>query len=352
MNRTPLAAAAAAVLALALSACSTGTSGPASGASDAGASSGTDTSAFPVTITHAYGDTVVSKPPTRVATLGWSDQDFALALGVAPVGAVKVTWGGNAKLSTPWYDAKLASLGAAEPTRYDDADGAPLEEIAKLAPDLILATNSGVTKEEYAKLSKIAPVVAYPGAAWGTPWQTSLEMVSKALGREKQAPAVLKATEDSIKAAATKYPQTRDKTFIFGAMSPTDSSKIDYYTPLDNRPRLLVDLGMKNAPVVESLTKGSTEFYQTISAEQASTLESDVFITYTESDADMAKFRKDPLLGQVPALKTGGYVAATNKTDSLGMSAPSPLSIPWAMEKFVPTVAAALDRAAPSHPNQ
>ena len=128
-------------------------------------------------------------------------------------------------------------------------------------------------------------------------------------------------------------------------MSPTDNSKIDYYTPLDNRPRLLVDLGMKNAPVVESLTKGSTEFFKTISAEQASTLTSDVFITYTETDADMAKFLKDPLLGQVPALKSGGWVAATNKTDSLGMSAPSPLSIPWAMEKFVPTVAAALDRA-------
>ena len=342
MNRTRLAAAAAAVLALALSACSTGATGA---SDDSSAAAGTDASAFPVTVKHVYGETTITKAPTRVATLGWSDQDFALSLGVAPVGAIKVTWGGNDKLSTPWYDAKLAALGAKEPTRYDDADGAPIEEIGKLAPDLILATNSGVTKEEYDKLSKIAPVVAYPGEAWGTPWQTSLDMVSKALGREKEEPAVLKATEDSIKAAATKFPQTKDKTFIFGSMSPTDNSKIDYYTPLDNRPRLLVDLGMKNAPVIEDLSKGSTEFFKTISAEQSATLKSDVFITYTETDADMAKFLKDPLLGQVPALKSGGYVAATNKTDSLGMSAPSPLSIPWAMEKFVPTVAAALDRA-------
>jgi iron complex transport system substrate-binding protein len=344
MNPTRLAAVAAAVLALTLSACSTG----ATGASDpaAGSSSGADASAFPATVKHVYGETTITKAPTRVATLGWSDQDFALALGVAPVGAVKVTWGGNDKFSTPWYDAKLAALGAAEPTRYDDADGAPIEEIATLAPDLILATNSGLTKEEYDKLSKIAPVVAYPGEAWGTPWQTSLDMVARALGREKDAPAVRQATEDSIKAAAARFPQTKGKTFIFGAMSPTDNSKIDYYTPLDNRPRLLVDLGMRNAPVIESLSKGSTEFFKTISAERSATLTSDVFITYTESDADMAKFLKDPLLGQVPALKSGGWVAATNKTDSLGMSAPSPLSIPWAMEKFVPTVAAALDRAA------
>jgi iron complex transport system substrate-binding protein len=341
MNRTRLAAATAAVLALALSGCSTG----ASGARDSGVAAGTDASAFPATVKHVYGETTITKAPTRVATLGWSDQDFALALGVAPVGAIKVTWGGNDKFSTPWYDAKLAALGAKEPTRYDDADGAPIEELGKLAPDLILATNSGVTKDEYDKLSKIAPVVAYPGEAWGTPWQTSLEMVARALGREKEAPAVLEATEASIRTAATRFPQTKDKTFIFGAMSPTDHSKIDYYTPLDNRPRLLVDLGMKNAPVIEDLSKGSTEFFKTISAERSATLRSAVFITYTESDADMATFLQDPLLGQVPALKSGGYVAATNKTDSLGMSAPSPLSIPWAMEKFVPTVAAALDRA-------
>ena len=343
MKRTRLAAAVAAVLALALSACSTGASGSSDPA--AGGSSTADAKAFPVTVKHAYGETTIAKAPTRVATLGWSDQDFALALDVVPVGAIKVTWGGNDRMSTPWYDAKLAELGGTQPTRYDDSDGAPIEEIAKVTPDLILATNSGITKDEYDKLSKIAPVVAYPGEAWGTPWQTSLDLVATSLGKEKQAAAVKAATEASIKAAATKYPQTQGKTFIFGAMSTTDTSKIDYYTPLDNRPRLLADLGMKNAPVIEELTKGSTEFFKTISAEQASTLESDVFITYTETDADMQKFLKDPLLGQVPAFKTGGYVSASNKTDALGMSAPSPLSIPWAMDRFVPTVAAALDRA-------
>ncbi len=341
--RIRLAAAAAAVLALALSACSTGTGAPTD--SDSASAAGADSSAFPVSITHVYGTTTITKAPTRVATLGWSDQDFALALGVAPIGAIKITWGGNEKQSTPWYDAALAKLGGAEPTRYDDSDGAPIEEIAKLAPDLILATNSGITKDEYTKLSKIAPVVAYPGDAWGTPWQTSLDLVGKALGREKQAEAVRKATEDSIKAAATTFPQTQGKTFIFGSMSPTDNSKIDYYTPLDNRPRLLVDLGMKNAPVIESLSKGSHEFFKSISSEQSATLKSDVFITYTETDADMQKFLKDPLLGQVPAFTTGGWVSASSKTDALGMSAPSPLSIPWAMEKFVPQIAGAHDRA-------
>ena len=33
-----------------------------------------------------------------------------------------------------------------------------------------VGVNSGLTKEEYDKLSKIAPTVAYPKVAWGTSW--------------------------------------------------------------------------------------------------------------------------------------------------------------------------------------
>ena len=336
------AACAAALLALSLAACSTGASG--STESAASASVGADADAFPVTIEHVHGSTTVEKAPTRVATLGWSDQDFALALGVAPVGAVKITWGGNAQGSTPWYDAKLTEVGASPPTRYSDADGAPVEEIAKLAPDLILATNSGITKDEYTKLSKIAPVVAYPDAAWGTAWQTSLDLVAKALGRTSQAATIKQETEASIAAAATKYPQTQGKTFIFGSLTPTDTSSISYYTPLDNRPRLLADLGMENAPVIEELSEGSTEFFKTLSAEQAGTLDADVFVTYTEASGEMQKYLEDPLLSQIPAFASGGWVDASDKTDSLGLSAPSPLAIPWAMDRFVPLVAAAVDR--------
>ena len=152
-------------------------------AADPTATTTADPDAFPVTIEHALGETTIEAEPTRVATLGWTDQDSALALGVVPVGATKITWGGNEAGSTDWFDAALEEAGAEAPVRYDDADGAPIDEIAELAPDLILATNSGITEAEYAKLSKIAPVVAYPEAPWTTSWQTSLEMIGQALGR-------------------------------------------------------------------------------------------------------------------------------------------------------------------------
>ena len=343
MPRTPRTAlyGVAAASALLLSACSTGSTDD----DTSKASTKAEAGAFPVTVDHAFGKTTIEKEPKRVATIGWSDQDVALSLGVVPVGSVQITWGGNAKQSTPWFDEKLAELGGKQPTRYSDADGTPVEEIAKLAPDLILATNSGITKEEYAKLSKLAPVVAYPGEAWGTSWQDSLEMAGEALGREDAAEKVEDETEGVIEATAKKYPQIEGKTFIFGSIVSTDTSKVDYYTPLDNRPRLLDELGMKNAPFVVDNTKGTKSFLGTVSAEKAAQLKSDVFVTYTEKPGEMKKFLADPLLGQIPAFKTGGWVDANNPTDALGMSAPSPLSIPWAMKKFVPTVAEAVDRA-------
>ncbi|MBW8731437.1 MAG: iron-siderophore ABC transporter substrate-binding protein [Terrabacter sp.] len=336
--------------ALVLAGCTTGpgdSSDPApAGASAAGAGSpGADPTAYPVTLKDAFGTATITKEPLRVVTLGWSDADHVAALGVAPVGAPKVTWGGNANLSTDWFDAQLATFGGTAPTRFDDADGNPVEEIARLAPDLILATNSGITKEEYDTLSKLAPVVAYPEVAYGTPWQASLETIGKALGRSKQAAAVEAKTVGALEGARSKYPQLSGKTFIYGYVAPTDLSQIGFYTPSDLRPQMLTELGMKNAPFVEERARSTKEFYLTVSAEQASTLEADVFLTYITEDSEVGVMAKDPLVGQVPAIKAGALVATKDQKVGLTMSSPTPLSIPYMTDLFVPLVAAAADKA-------
>jgi iron complex transport system substrate-binding protein len=327
----------------AVAACSTtSTTDTASTGSGATAESAVDEGAFPVSIEHAYGETTIDAEPTRVATFGWVDQDHALALGVVPVGAIEVSWGGNEQLSTPWFDAELEELGGEQPTRYSDADGAPVEEIAKLQPDLILATNSGLTEQEYKKLSKLAPVVPFPGDPWLTSWQDSLDMVGKALGRSELAAQVREDTEASMEQAAEDNPQIVGKSFIFTSLSTADTSKIDYYTPADSRPLLLTALGMVNAPIIEEISEPGA-FYGTVSAERAKDMKADVFITYAEKEGDLAVFRKDPLLGQIPGIRSGHVVASTDKTDALGMSSPSPLSIPYAMENFIPLVAQGVD---------
>ena len=48
---------------------------------------------YPLTIEHAFGETVIESKPERVATVGWENQDTPLALGVAPVGVSAANYG-------------------------------------------------------------------------------------------------------------------------------------------------------------------------------------------------------------------------------------------------------------------
>src|SRR4051794_2647895 len=52
----------------------------------AASSSPGSSSAFPVTIEHAYGETEIPEQPQRVVSLGYTEQDAIPALGVVPVG--------------------------------------------------------------------------------------------------------------------------------------------------------------------------------------------------------------------------------------------------------------------------
>lgn len=291
--------------------------------------------AFPVTVEHAFGETTIDEEPKRVATVGYVDADFVLSLGVVPVGATKIEWGGNDNGSTPWVDQKLEELDAEQPVRYSEADGIAFNEINKLDPDVIIGTNSGLTEADYKELTKIAPTVAYPDQPWVTPWQASLKTVGEVLGRGELAAEVQSESEELIATTAEENPDLQGKTFIFGSLTTTDMSKVDYYTPEDNRPRMLVELGMKNAPIVEQLSKPGA-FYGTVSAERAKDLEADVFITYGESEADLEKFQDNPLLGQIPGINDGHVLVSLDKTGSLGFSSPSPLALKYSFDAFLP----------------
>ena len=328
-----------------LTACSTGPTG--SGGSSAGtgeveqAATKVDADAFPVTIKHAFGSTTIKDEPKRVATLGWSDQDNALALGVVPVGATKMTWGGNANGSSDWFDEEIEERGAKAPVRYDDADGAPLEDVARVRPDVILATNSGITEAEYEKLSKIAPVVVYPKAPWTTPWRTSLATVGKALGRTTEAEKVAAETQEEIDEAKQEHPELQGASMIFGYLATTDLSSIGVYAPQDPRVAFMHDLGLVDAPAVAKAIKPG-QFYGTVSAERAPDMRSDVFLTWAENAKDMRTFTRDRLIGKIPAIASGHAYAEADKPTALAVTNPTPLSIPTIIDDFVPEVSKAV----------
>ncbi|TQL66770.1 iron complex transport system substrate-binding protein [Nocardioides albertanoniae] len=341
MIRRSLLTAASAVLALSgLAACSTGSTDSADTGQES--SSKADSGAFPVSIKHAYGEAKIEKEPKRVAVVGVDDADMLLSLGVVPVSIPKVTWGGDEDGTTPWFDDKLKELGADQPAILDQTDAVPVDEVAKQNPDLILATYSGITKAEYKKLSEIAPVVAFPDQPWATPWQDSLEMVGKATGRNKLADEVEAETEKTIETAKKDNPEIQGKTFVWASLATADLSKIPFYTTEDARPEFLTQLGMKNAPYVEANTKKG-QFFTEVSAEKASELKSDFFFTYAVEDKDAETFRKDKLIGQIPAIKNGHMWASTDNVASLAAGIPTPLSVPYAIDEFVPGIVKAVE---------
>ena len=306
-------------------------------------SPGSSGDAFPVTIEHALGTTTIEQEPTRVVAVGYAEADYPLSLGVVPVGADKIEYAGNENGSSDWFDEALAEIdGAEQPTRFSTTDGVPVDEIVKLQPDLVTATQSGMTQEEYDKLTEAGiPVVAYPNAPYNTTWQESLEMVGEALGRSDVADELKAETEQVIADTAAEFPQLEGATFTFAGPN-ADPSSFYVYTSMDNRPRLLAELGMVNSPLVEERSEPG-QFLFNVSAERTEQLDADVFLTYATSEANVKELAGDPLVQQIPAVADNRWYATVDVTEAIGLSAPSPLSIPVGMERYIPKVAAAVD---------
>lgn len=338
------AAASAATLSLALAACSTGSTDDAASEDAVEPTSDVDADAFPVTIEHALGETTIEQEPTRVVTVGYAEGDFPLSLGVVPVGAAKIVYAGNENGSSDFFDEALAEIdGAEQPTRIDETDGIAIDKIVRLEPDLVTATQSGMTQDEYDQLTEAGiPVVAYPEAPYTTTWQESLDMVGQALGRSELADEVEAETQQLIDDTAAEYPQLEGATFTFGGPNSADFSSFYVYTDEDNRPRLLKELGMEDTEFVEENSEDG-QFLFNVSSERAAQLDADVFLTYATSQEEVEELATNPLTRQIPAIADNRWYATVDVTEAVGFSAPSPLSLPSALEEYVPKVAAAVE---------
>ncbi|MFJ4045694.1 iron-siderophore ABC transporter substrate-binding protein [Microbacterium sp. NPDC089987] len=335
-----LALAAAAALAIGLAGCASTAddSRDDSNATSPGSSGG----AFPVTIEHAFGETVIDAKPERVATVAWANHEVPLALGIVPVGMSKATWGDDDNDGIlPWVEEKLDELGGETPVLFDETDGIDYEAVADTAPDVILAAYSGLTQEEYDTLSKIAPVVAYPDVAWGTSVEDMIEMNSEALGLEKEGEALIEQLEADADAALAQHPALKDAKVLFGYFDMSDLSKIGYYTAADTRPGYLHELGLPLPSIVED-SADSDQFYLELSAEDAQKFDDvDLFVTYGD-DSTVATLQADPLLSKIPAIAEGRIAILPDATPIAASANPSPLSIPWGLNDYFGILAAPL----------
>jgi iron complex transport system substrate-binding protein len=328
----------AASAALVLTGCSAGGSAaPSSSAGDGGA--------FPVTVKSALGDATIEARPKRIATWGWGAQDIVLALGIVPVAMPAFPYGGDKQGVLPWDAERIEQLGGKTPQILDAQSGeVPFEEFVTAKPDVILAPYSGLTQTEFDTLSKIAPVVAYPEKPWATSWRDQTAIVGKALGMTKQADALVTKTEDTVSALAAKYPVLEDKTFFYAAAN--EPGKLNVYRAEDPRVQLLNDLGLKNSPSIASLdaSKGDGSFFYQLSDENLSKIDTDLLVMYFDKQSSVDAFTSDPLVAAMPAVKEGRFAPIVGESFVAATSAPSVLSIPWMLDRYVPELAKAADK--------
>jgi iron complex transport system substrate-binding protein len=310
------------------------------------ADSSADTSVqYPITIQHAFGETVIESKPERVATISWGNQDVPLALGVIPVGVSKANYGvADGSSLLPWTAEKFTELGVENPVLFNDTDGLDYEAISDAQPDVILAAYSGLTQEEYDLLTEIAPVVAYPTLPWQTLWRDQIVLDATGMGMKAEGEQLVSDLEQLIAEKTSEYPQIAGKSAAFFYFYPSDFGKFYVYLPSDPRAAYLEDLGLTVPESVAKLAESSDSFALEISAENIDQISDiDIIIAYGDSSL-LAALQADSLVGTNPAVKRGSVVLIEDNTPLAASGTPSALSIPATIDEYLSLIGEAADK--------
>jgi iron complex transport system substrate-binding protein len=312
-----------ALTALALAAC---------GADETSEPTSESSGAFPVTVEHKFGTTEIPSEPERVVTVGYTDQDITLALGVVPVG-VGDFLGGYEWRERPW--AKQA-LGGKQPEVVSGQE-INFEAVAAQRPDLIIGINAGLKKADYERLSKIAPTVGQSGEYidFGMPWDQQTLLVGKALGRETDAQKVVDDVEAKFQAFREAHPEFAGKSAVLAYGGPDGYGA---YATGDNRSRFLTDLGFKTPTEIDKLAGES--FFAQFSQEQFRLMDQELVVMYGAQDDILA----NPVFKRLDAVKEDRvvYLDLTDQmAGALGFA--SALSLPYLLDEADAALTAAAD---------
>ncbi len=296
--------------------------------------------AFPVTVEHKFGSTTVPAKPTRVVTLGYTDQDAVLALGTVPVGTSE-WYGEKPGALFPWAASKLN--GAPMPTVLPSSDTVQFEKIAALKPDLILSLYGGLEQSDYDKLSAIAPTIAQPTGVqnYSIPWDTQVEVVGKALGASDEAATLIKGVKDKIASVKAAHPQYAGKSAVTAGWF---SDQWYAYSTKDQRGRLLQDLGFTVNPEIDKLS--GDKFGTYLSFERPDLIDADALIWVMFEAGQESKIKASPSYAATKANTQGRaiYVDSTGGTDLDAMGGfITVLSLPVLLDALPPQLDALID---------
>jgi iron complex transport system substrate-binding protein len=292
--------------------------------------------AFPVTIKHKFGSTEIAQKPQRVISLGYSDQDAILALGTQPI-AVRYWFGDAERQVWPWAEGKLTG---GQPAVLNMPFGElNFEAIAALQPDLIIAVSAGISDQEYATLSQIAPTVAQSAeyVDFGVPWQEQTVVIGQALGEEALARQLVEEAEARFAQLREQHPELNGATAAITA--PAGEGQFYFSGPQHERQRFLTSLGFV---LPEALVEiAGDAFYGTISGERLDLFDTDVLIWTVYSAEERAEIEANPLYQQLEVAQRAIFLDTSGAGELAGPALvfSSVLSLPLLFDEFVPQLA-------------
>jgi iron complex transport system substrate-binding protein len=294
---------------------------------------------WPVTIAHKYGETTIEAEPKRVLALGYNEQDAILALGIKPI-AVRYWFGEEPHAVFPWAQDEL---GDATPEVLTMTFGElDIEAIAALQPDFISAVYAGITAEEYALLSRIAPTLAQSSEHidFGAPWQEMTLMVGQALGREAQARELVADVESRFAMARSAHPDWAGKQVVVGA--PRGDGQFGFVASQDGRARVFTELGFEVPAEFDEIA--GEQFWGMLSLERSDLLDQDLIVFHQMPwvEGGRASIEADPLLSRLNALREGRVLFIDGELDS-ALQFGTVLSLPYLLDSLIPMIEAAMD---------
>jgi len=299
-----------------------------------------------VSIEHALGTAEITGQPDRIVTLGMGSAETVIALGTVPVGIEEYPWGSDDTGYLPWIHEELTERGDELPTQFTGGAELDLEAIAGLEPDLILAPWSGVTQEQYDVLAAIAPTVAYPELPWTITWQEQIETIGTAMGKHGEALDLITEIEQQFTDVAAAHPEYRDVTFSY--IYNTGPGTLGVFLRDEQRVAMVRGLGLTVDPVVDTLEETEGTDSSVIGLENAHLLnDSDLIFTFYSDPANRAQIETQEVYQRIPAVERGTLVAPEDQPFVTGSSIINPLTVPWALERYIPLVdeaVAGLDR--------
>lgn len=298
-----------------------------------------------VTIDSALGQAVITSKPERIVTLGMGSAETAIALGTVPVGMEEYPWGSDDSGYLPWVNDAVNDLGAELPEQFTGGTELNVEAILALDPDLILAPWSGITQQQFDALNGFAPVVAYAEQPWTITWEDQISVIGKAMGEAEKASAEIAEIKNRFADATAAHPEYQDVTFSY--IYNTGPGTLGVFLAEEQRVAMVRALGLTVDPVVYTLDETEGTDSSVIGLENANLLnDSDLIFTFYSDGQNRRDTEAQPAYNQIPAISRGSVVAPTDQPFVTASSIINPLTVPWALERYVPMIDEAVGKLA------